>query len=405
MIKMRREFGCVVHEVRRNDEPGSLISCDESLLRVLILVDSFGNVGGAELLAIAIATHLPPDRYKVYVCTTRSPPDDSLAAALAPTTVHHLDLARSGRFDLLAFRRLIGFLRHERIDILHAHKFGSNIWGTLFGRLCRVPVVIAHEHSWSYLGQPLRRLLDRLMISRFADAFVAVSNADRDRMIAIERIRPAKISVISTAYIPRAPTSDGDVREELGIGPGVPVVGALAVFRPQKALEVLIEAISLLPKRLSNVRLVLAGDGECRAALEAQVEALDLRGRVHFLGMRDDPDAIWRTFDVGAISSDFEGAPIAAIEAMTNGVPLVATSVGGIPELLEHDVSALLVPPRDPVAMAGALTALLDDPALRKRLADEGRRVSQTFSLERLIKATDDLYLRLLASARRGRAA
>lgn len=373
-------------------------------IRVLILIDSFvRGGGGAERLAVGIARNLPPERYEVFVCTTRTSADDSLAAALEHSGVRHLDIARSGRLDLLAFRRLIRFLREQRIDVVHAHMFGSNLWGTLFGRACRVPVVIAHEHSWSYVGEPLRRLLDGAVISRLADRFVAVSNADRDRMVAVEHVRPAKIVVIPTAYIPRAGSDRGDVRAELGIGPSDSVIGTVAILRPEKALEVLIEAFSLLPQRLSRARLVLAGDGPCRATLEGRATELGVRERVHFLGMRDDPDAIWRALDVAALSSDREGMPTAAIEAMTNGVALVATSVGGVPELLQHEVSALLVQPRDPRALARALARLLEDPALRARLAGEAGRVSGAFSLERLMIATEEMYVELLARARRRR--
>lgn len=373
-------------------------------IRVLVLIDAFRRRGGgAERLAIAIAVHLPRERYEVYVCTTRTPFDESLAMALGRTGVRHVDMARRGRLDLLAFRRLIRILRDERIDILHAHMFGSNVWGSLFGRLCRVPVVIAHEHTWSYVGQPLRRLIDRRVISRLADTFVAVSQADRERMIAIERVQPSKITVIPTAYLPRPADADADVRAELGIAPGVAVVGTIAILRPQKALEVLIAAVALLPGRLTNTTLIIAGDGPCRAALEAQAAELDLRERVHFLGMRDDTDAIWRAFDVGAISSDYEGTPLAAIEAMTNGIPLVATSVGGLPELLEHDVSALLVRPRDATALAGALARLIEDPLLRRRLAAEAMVASRAYSLDRLMRSTEEMYLGLLAESRRVR--
>ena len=134
-------------------------------MRVLVLIDTFiGGGGGAERLAGAIAVHLPPERYEVDVCTTPTPPDDTLATALRRSRVVHVDIARSGRFDLLAFRRLIRILRRERIDVLHAHMFGSNLWGTLFGRLCRVPIVVAHGHSWSYVGHPVRRVLHRGVI-------------------------------------------------------------------------------------------------------------------------------------------------------------------------------------------------------------------------------------------------
>ena len=305
---------------------------------------------------------------------------------------------------MLAFRRLIRFLREERIDILHAHMFGSNVWGTVFGRLCRVPVVIAHEHTWSYVGQPLRRLLDGFLIGRLADAFVAVSSADRDRMVAIEHVPRRKITVIPTAYLPRSSSSpQQDVRAELGIAPGVPVVGTIAILRPQKALHVLIEAFTLLPATLSNARLVIAGYGPCREALEAQVQRLGVADRVHLIGIRDDPDAVWGAVDVAAFSSDFEGSPLAVIEAMTNGVPVVATSVGGVPELVEDGVSGLLVPAGDPAVLARALARPLEDRALRERLAEEARRVSEGFSIQRLLRDTETMYLGLLADARRGR--
>jgi glycosyltransferase involved in cell wall biosynthesis len=375
----------------------------EARIRVVMLIPTFTlGGGGAERLAIAIATNLPPERYEAWICTTGTPGDNSLAVALQDTGVRHVDLARSGTLDLLAARRLIGFLRRKRIDVLHAHQFGSNLWGTVIGRLCRVPVVIAHEHSWSYVGQPLRRLLDRMVISRYADTFVAVSTADRDRMISIEHVKPAKIRVITTAYLPRASIDRGDLRAELGIGADVPVVGTVAILRPQKAIDVLLDAFSRLPDRLSHARLVIAGDGRSRGALEAHAAELGLRERVHFVGIRDDADAVWRAFDVGAISSHFEGTPIAAIEAMTNGVALAATAVGGVPELLENDVSALLVAPRDPAALAAALTRLLDDPVLRARLAGEAQVISGSFSLTRLMKSTEDMYLELLSDARRG---
>lgn len=340
----------------------------------------------------------------MFVCTTRTPPDKTLATALEGTAARHVDIARTSRWDLLAFRRLVRFLCRQRIDILHAHMIGSNVWGSLFGRLCRVPVVIAHEHSWSYVGQPLRRLTDRV-ISRLADTFVAVSEADRERMISIERVQAAKITVIPTAYIPRASADQGDVRGELGIAADVPVIGTIAILRREKALHVLIAAVALLPERLSRTRLIVAGHGPCRGALEAQAADLGLRDRVHFLGMRDDVDAIWRALDVGAISSDREGTPLAAIEAMTNRIPLVATSVGGIPEMLEHEVSALLVQPRDPAGLAGALARLLDDPALRTRLAEAAWGLSRAFSLERLMQTIEEMYLGLLAESRRDRRA
>lgn len=376
-------------------------------VRVLFVLDSIDDTaGGAERFVIGLAQALSPERYEALVATTRQA-EGALLGELQAAGVRHVDACRRGRFDVRGLWRLLRFLFTERIDVLHANKFGSNVWGVLFGRLARVPVVIAEEHTWSYTGQRLRPLIDGRVIGPLSDAFVAVSTADRDRMISLEHVRPEKVEVIPTAYIPRAGGGGADVRAELGLEPGVPLVGTVAILRPQKALEVLLDAFAIVAAQRPDPHLVLAGAGESEAALRAQARDLGLEERIHFLGLRQDVNAVWRSIDVGAISSDFEGTPIAALEAMVNGTPLVATAVGGVPDLVQDGVSGLLVPPRDPQALAAGLLRLLDDPDERAAFAAAGERRVGDFSLDTLVERTEALYERLLARpgrrAERGR--
>jgi len=371
--------------------------------RVLYLVDAVtDDAAGAERYVMALAQSMPRERYEVYLCTTRFASGRFLDD-LRDSGVRHIDLARSGRFDVAPLGRLLRLLRRERIDVIHAHKFGSNIWASVLGRLARVPAIVSHEHSWSYEGQPERRLTDRFVIGKLSDAFVAVSEADRARMISLEHVAPAKTAVIPTAYLPREDVPAGDVRAELGIEPGVPIVGALGILRPQKALDVLIDAFVILRRSRPETRLVLAGSGESEVELRAYVTELGLDDVVHFLGHRNDADSVWQAFDVAAMSSDFEGMPVAAFEAMANGVPLVATRVGGLPEVIEDGVSGLLVPRRDPQALADAIGRLLDDPDLRARIAAAGRERVLDYGIDRLRDRTIDLYDRLLADSPRAR--
>jgi glycosyltransferase involved in cell wall biosynthesis len=371
-----------------------------------MLVDNVNEEsGGAERFAIGLAAALPAQRFDVWVCTTRVA-RGPLIAALGDAGVRHLHLGRRpGRLDPLAFRPLARTLRRERIDVLHAHMFGSNVWGTLIGRVCRVPVVVANETTWSYEGQPLRRALDGQLIGRFADAFVAVSEADRARMVGVEGVPSTKTVVIPTAYLPRprATAATGDLRAELGIGPEDPVIGTIAILRPQKALHVLVDAFAQVVRALPRAHLVIAGPspGPVRGELEAQARAAGLQDRVHLLGQRDDVDEVWRAFDVGAMSSDFEGTPLAAIECLTCGVPLVATAVGGLPDIIEHDRTGVLVAPGDPAALATALERLLRDPDRRARLGAAGREHAQAFTIERIAARFAQLYRRLLAAGGR----
>jgi glycosyltransferase involved in cell wall biosynthesis len=364
--------------------------------RVLMLVDSlYDGTGGAERFAVGLATALPSDRYELSLCTTRSA-EGSLVETLDAAGVSHFALGRRGRFDVLRFSRLARFLRRQRVDVLHCHKFGSNVWGTLIGRAARVPVVIAHEHTWSYEGQPLRRLLDGRLVGRLADRFVAVSNEDRRRMIEVEGVRPERAITIPTGYVPRATGAGGNLRAELGMELDTPVVGTIAQLRPQKALDVLITAFARLPADLAAARLVIVGDGPVRPALERLARDLGVAERVHFLGTRTDLTTILGGVDVAAMSSDFEGLPLFAFECMAHRTPLVATSVGGLRDLLDGG-AGVLVPPRDPDALAAALGTLLRDPVRRESIADAAEQRLGGYGMDEIARRFGELYDALLA--------
>ena len=322
-----------------------------SRLRILLVIDSVSEDGGAERFTAALAAHLPRERFEVWICSTRTA-DPATVAALNRAGVRHVSCGRRAKWDVHRFSTLVALLRRRRFDIVHTHKFGSNVWGTIFARACRVPVVIAHEHNWSYSGDRLRIWIDRLLIARLSDRFVAVSQASREDDQA-ERIPAEKIVVLPTAYIPHPVTADGDIRRELGLPRAARLITTAAVLRVEKALEVLIEAHAGVVRQIGQTHLVVCGDGPCRDELDHQVAELGTRDLVHFLGRRHDVGSILRASDVCAMSSDWEGMPLFIFECMAAGTALVATSVGGLPEVVDHGRTGLLVPPRDPAALAG----------------------------------------------------
>jgi glycosyltransferase involved in cell wall biosynthesis len=375
------------------------MNSDRPRLRVLSLIDIATRHGGAERFAIGLAIHLPRDRFEPWICSTRGT-DAGTARELDELGIRHVTLGRRARWDVHHMVGLATLLRRERFDILHAHKFGSNVWGTLIGRACGVPVVIAHEHTWSYEGNPLRAWLDGRVVGRLATRFVAVSQADAERMVSIEAVPREKILVIpAAAWWPRPASTSGDLRAELGLGADTPLVAVAAVLRPQKALSVMLESHALVLARLPDAHLVIAGAGECRAALEQLASQLGLDGHVHFLGHRDDVDSILQAADVAALSSDYEGTPVVIAEGMAARTPLVATAVGGVPDIVEDGRSGLLVPPRDPLALANALTRLLTDPAERTRIAERAATRLNSFTIEAIAARFADLYENLAREA------
>jgi len=373
-----------------------------SPLRVLMLVNRIRYGGGAERALAALATHLPADRFQVAIATTR-PSGGPLLDSLRARGLRHLDLNRRGRFDVLPFGRLVRFLHRERIDVLHAHMFGSNLWGSVFGRLARVPAVIAHEQTWSYEDQALRRFLDGHVIARLADAFVAVSERDRNRMIELEGVPAEKIILLPNPYVPRPQDPSVDVRARFGIPADAPVVGTVAVLRPQKALHVLIDAFATIAGSQPEARLVIGGDGRCREELERRAAERGVADRVHFAGWLEDVAGFLRGVDVAAMSSDFEGSPLFALECMAHRTPLVSTDVGNIGEILGDGEGVLIVPRRDPGALARALEELLRDPARRRAQAELAATRLRPYEIDSVVRDFADLYERLVAqgSARR----
>lgn len=377
-------------------------------LRVLTLVDAIGTHGGGERLAQQIAVNLDSSRFEATLCVSRwrhEQQHETALAELRDAGVRFLGLERGSRLRPGPWRELIAYMREWEADVLHTHKFGSNAWGALIAPRARVPVFVAHEHTWSYEGQPHRRLIDRHLIARRADAFVAVSREDRRRMIEVERIPEAKTRFIPNG-IPDPPPPDPshDVRAELGIAPGQPVVGVVATLRPQKALDVLIRAIPRLREAVPSVRVLVVGGGDEPGAPEARrlreiAHDLGVTESITFLGMRADVPDLLGAIDVAVLSSDFEGSPLSVMEYMAAGKPVVATRVGGVPDLVEEGVTGLLVDPRDPDGLAAAILDLLGDPARATAMGEAGReRQRREFSIEATARRVGELYEELLAA-------
>jgi glycosyltransferase involved in cell wall biosynthesis len=361
-------------------------------LKILYLIDFASSTGGAERFAIGLAARLPRDRFEPWLCSTRGA-DAGGVAALADAGVPYINLDRgTNKRRVHRFAGLARLIRRHRFDILHTHKFGSNVWGSLIGRACRVPVIVAHEHSWSYEGEPLRAWLDGQVIGRLATRFVAVSTADGRRMVDREHVSAEKIVVIPTGYVPSATHPAVDLRDELGLAPQTPLIATAARCSPEKRLDVLLDAQVRVLASVPDAHLVIAGDGKSRTELERRADELGLDGQVHFLGQRTDVDAILRSADVAALASDREGSPLLMFECMATDTPLVATTVGGVPDVVEPGRTGILVPRRDPVALADGLVTLLTDPQRRAAIAAAAHDRLAQFTIDAAAERFSTLY-------------
>jgi len=326
---------------------------------------------------------------------TRPSPRDQVEE-LRDAGVTVIELDRRRRLQPVAWLPLVRHARRHGIDVLHCHKFGSNAWGAVIAPLIGAPVLVTHEHSWSFTGDRRRMLVDRHVIAPRAAAMVAVSSLDARRMVEIEHLPRDKVRVIPNGIVTPRVADPLALRRALAIDPEVPVIGFVGRLRPEKRVDlILTAAATLLGER--KVHVVLVGAGPEEATLRDQVREASIADAVTFLGFRADATTLAAGFDVAVLASDREGAPLTLLEYMALGRPIVTTSVGGIPEIVEDGRDAVLVPPGDAASLAGAIGRLLDDPAERLRLGSEAAaRQAAQFSFEEMTRRVERLYLELL---------
>jgi glycosyltransferase involved in cell wall biosynthesis len=345
-----------------------------------------GEVAGGQLVALRLARAARDRGDEVGFVAPEHGPFTELAEREG-FRVEVLPLRRS--FQLAAAWRLARLLRRRRADLLHTHTLAAaNVLSRLAAAAARVPVV-SHLHIENHFRPATRRLLAGLdnATARLAARLVAVSE-DTKRAYARQGYPRGRIEVVYNGV--ELPPDNGYRRNE------PPRIGEIARLCDVKGQRELLQALARVP----DAQLVLAGrdleqGGAFQDALEHESERLGIRERVEF-GFREDVPALLETLDVVALPSWTEGLPIVLLEAMAHGRPVVATPVGGTPELVTDGETGLLVPPRDPEALAEALRRVLDDPDLARRLGEAGRaRVAERFTAaeqaRRILAIYDDV--------------
>lgn len=308
--------------------------------------------------------------------------------------------ARSRRQYWAATLRLVSALRAKRVDILQTHLFDAGAVGILAGRLARVPLIVLMRHhldQHQLLRRPIHTELDRLM-ARLADHVVVPGNAVRQHMATIERIDPSRIEVIHLAidpdtFVPQAQAA-ARIRQRLGAQDAF-LVGAVGRLDPGKGFEDLVAASKALPAEI-DLRVVIVGDHPDpirHTALEAEIARLGLAGKVELVGHQEEIAAWMRAMDVLVHPSLSEAFPQVVMEAMAVGTPVVATDVGGVPELVVPGSTGVLVAPRDPNGLAAAIMQLYRDPDLRRRYSEaSAARIADHFSAAAMVAHYADRY-------------
>ena len=309
--------------------------------------------------------------------------------------------------DFRALLSIIWLLSKEKPDIVHTHSSKGGILGRLAAKIAGVPNIIHTPHGHVFYGH-FGTIASKIFLwaekifSRFTDRMVALTDGEKDDYINLSVCPPEKLfkihSGVDVKKFMHANGNRVEKRRSLGLDQNEAVIGFVGWLLPIKGPDYLLKAMDYVWQGHPEASLVLVGKGAMDVDLRAEALKKNANGKVKFLGWREDVDEIMPLFDMLVLPSLNEGMGRVLVEAMAAGKPVVASRVGGIPDLVRHAETGYLVPPADEKALADGIKKLLDDPERAKQMGLRGREHCRQFSIEAMIDKLDKLYIELITN-------
>ncbi len=316
-------------------------------------------------------------------------------AQAAGIPVHPLSVSKPGY--PLAIWRLRNLLKREKFDVINTHSSRDGWIGGVASRLAGTPLSIRSRHIEVDYKTPA---INRIAFAQLCDYVITTSDRISERLVAELGLAPNRVGCIATGIdlAQFNPAAAGTLHAELNLDPAIPLVGMVAVLRSWKGHPFMLEAAAKIRRHHPDARFVFAGGTTPSPELQAQVKRLSLEDRVHWLGHRTDIPAVLGSLTVQVLSSTgHEGVPQAILQGQACGKAIVATRVGGIPQVITHDRDGLLVDPRDADALAESILSLLQDAGRRERLSRAAvARAHPAYGLDHMCASLESLYQKLL---------
>lgn len=374
-----------------------------SARRVLYTI-AWMEVGGSQTHLLQVFRLLDRTRFQpmLYCLTGRG----ALLQQVRDLDVPVFDGGMSDGFGLIQMTRgairLAGVLRAEKVDIIHNYLLRANVVGSLAARIARTPVILCSKRGCH--ERKGKELAAVRVANRLAHGIMTNAEAVREFVHRNEGCPKEKMVVIPSGVDTNRfrPLGHGDFRQRLGLAPDRPVVGIVTRMRVRKGTEEFLRAMIEVGRHFPGVQAVIVGEVELDERLQTLVLESGLSANLHLLGRRSDMPEVLASFDVFVLSSHDEGMSNAILEAMAMELPVVATDVGGTGEVVRHQESGLLVPARDPAALARAIEQLLADDKRRRLMGRVGRSIVQErFSACAMVRRMEELYEAMLRQTRR----
>jgi glycosyltransferase involved in cell wall biosynthesis len=377
---------------------------------IIFLIDSLG-LGGAERLLVTYLQHFPIDRFEARVCACNVRDGNPMADDIRRLTQIPVDMLLMRRLtDPRGLPRLLRYLHEQRADLIHTQLLSSNILGGIAGKMLGIPVV-STQHIYDAPPKGTRsywrRQLMWWVLRHCHDRIIAVSEGTRRHHLRMGRLAPDKIVTLYNGIDLSAFTAGFEAnrqatRRALGIPPDAPLLITVAVLRPAKGIQYLLEALPAILEAMPEARYLVVGSGDYEDHLKGLATSYGLADRVIFTGVRHDVPNLLSISDLFVLPTLDEALPTVLAEAMAAQKPIVASRVGGVPEMVEHGCNGLLVPPADPASLAHACLQVLQNPDQARAMACAGREiVEQRFNIQRQVGRLGDLYQQVLAERER----
>ena len=311
--------------------------------------------------------------------------------------VEVVDIGKQDLLDLSAVVNLRSYLLKRKVDILHVHNPGALLYGVLAAKWAHTPVIVCTEHGFSYQLSLKTRLKDKLLYT-LVDSVIAVSESLRQELISVYGFRNAKLCTVKNGI--SSGQMDGHrsgTRKQIGIRDDCFNIGIVARLVPVKNHRMLFKAFSIVKHQNPSARLWVVGSGQLRSELENLARALEVRDQVIFTGDRMDVPRILNALDLFVLTSFSEGLSITLLEAMSVGLPIIATNVGGNSEVIEQEESGLLVESNQPTDLANAILRIMGSTGLAQRLGlNAQQRFLKNFTIEHMVKKLYEVYCTLV---------
>ncbi len=353
--------------------------------------------GGSETILVNISKNIDTNEYRSHVCLLE---EGWLSNQVQDIGINLSVIENKRSYDPIFLAKLISLIRQEKVDLIHAHEFMMNVYGSVAAKITSIPM-IGTIHGKGYFTNKKSRILAYKLAISLCSQMIAVSENLRKYIIKELKLKDA--SKIVTMYngidLKKYSVKNTycNIRNELGISSNTLIVGIVGSLFTVKGVSYLLEAVKEVVTCFPNFRLLIVGEGDQESTLKNKVISLGLQNIVDFLGFRNDIPEVLSLFDIYICSSLSEGLPLSVVEAMAASKPVVATNVGGLPEIVIDNETGYLVEPRNSAALAEKISILLQNKSLREQMGIRGRKITEEkFSLKTMIDNYQNLYKKLI---------